>query len=824
MGLTLLACASLPLKFWDEAFTTAVFLINRLPSKVIANLSPFERLYGQKPDYAFLRVFGCAVWPNLRPYNSKKLQFRSTQCVFIGYSSLHKGYKCLDPKTGRVYISRDVVFDEHVFPFATLHPNAGARLRREIELLPDMLRNSPTSSGIGHVLDHTMHFPNPSNGVPSSTVHEGVAGNNTPPEADSLHLSPAEAAGRVPGSSSGAGDTDAAAAAAGSSTPSLDLGTASSSPPEPQTDPVLPTHQDTGEPGGGHASSPAPMEISPSGSSAADAPLATAAPPPPPRPATRLSQGIRQPKVYTDGTVRWGMHATVTTEEPNSLAQALASSDWVAAMDVEHQALLNNKTWHLVPRPKGKNIVGCKWVYKVKRKADGTVDRYKARLVAKGFKQQYGIDYEETFSPVVKAATIRIILSIAVSRGWSLRQLDVQNAFLHGFLEEEVYMQQPPGYVDKVHPTYVCKLDKALYGLKQAPRAWYARLCQRLQALGFVASKADTSLFFYNRGGVIIFVLVYVDDIVVASSSAEATEALLRDLQQDFALKDLGSLHYFLGIEVKKTPRGLLLAQERYAADILSRTGMDKAHPVDTPLSTTEKLSLFDGDQLGPDDSTRYRSVVGALQYLTLTRPDIAFAVNKVCQFLHQPTTVHWSAVKRILRYLRGTLSVGHEIKRSTSTMVSAFSDADWAGCVDDRRSTGGFAVFLGDNLVSWTARKQATVSRSSTEAEYKALANATAEMMWVQKILTELHIPHPTAARLWCDNLGAKYLSANPVFHARTKHIEIDFHFVRERVAAKLLDIRFINSGDQVADGFTKATSALKLQQFRSNLNLIRG
>jgi histone deacetylase 1/2 len=321
-----------------------------------------------------------------------------------------------------------------------------------------------------------------------------------------------------------------------------------------------------------------------------------------------------------------------------------------------------------------------------------------------------------------------------------------------------------------------------------------------------------------------MFVLVYVDDIIVASSSSQATEALLQDLKRDFALKDLGNLHYFLGIEVKHVPDGLVLSQERYAADVLSRSGMDKAKAVDTPLSSTEKLSLTAGDSLSSADSTRYRSVVGALQYLTLTRPGISFAVNKVCQYLHAPTTVHWSAVKRILRYVSGTIQLGLKIKRSNSTLVSAFSDADWAGCVDDRRSTGGFAVFLGDNLISWMARKQATVSRSSTEAEYKALANATAEMMWVQKLLKELHIQHPSAARLWCDNLGAKYLSANPIFHARTKHIEIDFHFVRERVANKLLDIRFINSADQLADGFTKAVPAVKMKQFRRNLGLVSG
>lgn len=273
------------------------------------------------------------------------------------------------------------------------------------------------------------------------------------------------------------------------------------------------------------------------------------------------------------------MFSAPATEEPRTIDEALRDPKWVAAMDAEHDVLLHNKTWHLVATPKGKNIIGCKWVYKVKKKADGTVDRYKAQLVAKGYKQRYGLDYEDTFSPVVKAATIRLILSIAVSRGWSLRQLDVQNAFLHGVLQEEVYMYQPPGYEDETRPNLVCKLDKALYGLKQAPRAWYARLCSKLMSLGFTPSKADTSLFYFNRRGHTMFVLVYVDDIIVASSSQEATKALLRDLEKEFALKELGELHYFLGIEVKRTSEGLTLTQERYAADVLKRSGMHLCKP-----------------------------------------------------------------------------------------------------------------------------------------------------------------------------------------------------------------------------------------------------
>jgi histone deacetylase 1/2 len=294
------------------------------------------------------------------------------------------------------------------------------------------------------------------------------------------------------------------------------------------------------------------------------------------------------------------MLSSVNADEPVSLEEALRDKRWVQAMG----ALMKNGTWHLVPAQKGKNVVSCKWVYKVKKKVDGSIDCYKARLVAKGFKQRYGIDYEDTFSPVVKAATIRLILSIVVSRGWSLRQLNVQNAFLHGILDEEVYMYQPPGYEVKGKKNFVCKLDKALYGLKQAPRAWYARLCSKLIQLGFKPSKGDTSLFYYTKGGITIYVLVYVDDIIVASSLADATGALLKDLEKEFALKDLGDLHYFLGIEVSKVSDGLLLSKQRYAADVIKRANMEKSKSVDTSISTIDKLSLNDGVRLGPVDST----------------------------------------------------------------------------------------------------------------------------------------------------------------------------------------------------------------------------
>jgi hypothetical protein len=425
---------------------------------------------------------------------------------------------------------------------------------------------------------------------------------------------------------------------------------------------------------------------------------------PPQRPRTWLTDGIRPPGVYTDGTILYGMLAV--TGELLSLTEALNDSNWKNVMDVEFDALVKNRTWHLVPPEKGNNVIDYKWVYKIKRKVDCSLDRYKDRLVANDFKQQYGIDYEEIFSLVVKSATIRVILSLAMSRGWTIRQLDVQNAFLHVFLEKDVYMRQPLGYEDKTLPNYICKLDRALYGLKQAPIAWYARLSAKILHLGFMVSKSDNSLFYLQNDDVAMFMLVYVDDIIVTSSKPHTVTTLLKKLSDDFALKDLGDLHYFLVIEVKKVNDGIVLSQEKYANDLLKRVGMMLCKPVSTPLATGGKVASYIGTLLGQNDATQYRSIVGALQYLTLTQSDLAFAANKVCQFLHAPIDEHWAAVKRILRYLKGCIKLGLKITKNSSLLVSAFSDADWAGCLNDRRSTGGYVVFLGTNLVSWSARK----------------------------------------------------------------------------------------------------------------------
>jgi hypothetical protein len=271
-------------------------------------------------------------------------------------------------------------------------------------------------------------------------------------------------------------------------------------------------------------------------------------------------------------------------------------------MEAEFSALQANKTWRLVPPVPGVNIIDSKWVFKVKQKSDGSIERYKARLVAKGFKQRYGLDYEDTFCPVVKPTTIRLLLSMALTHGWHLRQLDIQNAFLHGVLEEEVFMRQPPGFEDGSQPHYLCRLDKALYGLKQAPRAWHAHLSTVLGGLGFTSSTADTSLFILRRPDITLYLLIYVDDIIVVSSSDVAIGRLIHQLRSSFALKDLGKLHYFLGIEVQSSDGGLLLTQRKYASELLRRAGLLKCGPSSTPMISSEKLSSTDGTPLSDEE------------------------------------------------------------------------------------------------------------------------------------------------------------------------------------------------------------------------------
>ncbi|KAH9647735.1 retrovirus-related pol polyprotein from transposon RE1 [Citrus sinensis] len=553
---------------------------------------------------------------------------------------------------------------------------------------------------------------------------------------------------------------------------------------------------------------------------------------------TRSKAGIFKPKVYLSALL-------AQQSEPTSVSKALSDPMWYKAMQEEYLALKANHTWDLVLPATPVKIVGNKWVFRIKYNSDGSVSRYKARLVANGFHQTHGVDYTETFSPVVKSSTIRVILSLAILNHWVIRQVDVNNAFLNGILIEDVYMAQPQGFVDSTKPNHVCKLNKALYGLKQAPRAWFDRF-----------KDAMLSQWHFQHS---------------SNSSTRVS-----------------------------------LTQAKYIADVLEKHGMTDCSPVPTPMSTGYYLTKDLGEPI--DNVSQYRSVIGALQYVTLTRPDIAFSVNKLSQFLSDPRTQHWDACKRLLRkcftvavtvasglpdtdkrqaefgavsiqnenglpdsknrksgfgapwkgldseilkpgvlggvdvggdcrttiifkfpihppswvaHLYFTIHLGLQFYNQGALQIHYFSDSDWACDHDDRKSVAGFAVYLGPNLVSWSSKKQAVVSRSSTEAEYRSLAHAASEVTWIKSLLGELSINLSSTPMMWCDNQGAIALAYNPVYHAKTKHVELDIHFIRDKVTAKEVAVCYVPSQDQTADVLTKALSFKQFSYFRSKLNV---
>jgi len=340
--------------------------------------------------------------------------------------------------------------------------------------------------------------------------------------------------------------------------------------------------------------------------------------------------------------------------EPICFEQAVGNPKWDNAMDEKMSALDANATWELVALLEDKKIIGCKWVYRVKHNADGFVSRYKTILVAKGYAQTYGIDYEETYSPVAKMTTVRAIIAMATSKGWSLHQMDVKNVFLHGDLYEEVYMEQPLSYVDQTHPNLVCRLKKVLYGLKQAPRAWLDKIGEYLITSGFQTSNADFSLYVKNIDHGIVVIVIYVDDLIIAGDSDEDIFNLKKFLKQKFEMKDLGELRYFLGIEVIQSPKRIWLLQRQYALNKLDEYGMTGCKPISIPLEQNVKLSADEGDLV--EDTTMYRRIMGSLIYMTITRPNLSYAVGVVSHFMQTPRKPHLDVMRCILRYIKHTL------------------------------------------------------------------------------------------------------------------------------------------------------------------------
>ncbi|CAM8951474.1 unnamed protein product [Rhodiola kirilowii] len=512
--------------------------------------------------------------------------------------------------------------------------------------------------------------------------------------------------------------------------------------------------------------------------------------------------------------------AVANLKEPKTYSQACKNTQWCEAMDKEIAALQINNTWIITDPPPNQPITDCKWIYRIKLKSDGSIERYKARLVAKGFTQIEGVNYNETFAPVAKMTSVRCLLTVAAIRCWPIFQLDVDNAFLHGNLDEDVYMHLPPGYFKSERSAgKVCKLTKSLYGLKQAPRQWFSKFTEALLEFGFHQSLNDYSMFTLQAGNDFIILLVYVDDVLLTGTSLQLINSIKAFIHDKFRIKDLGNLKYFLGLEVARNESGIFLHQKKYAVDLLVEYDMLECKPAKTPLPIKHQLSLSTAAVI--DEPMLYRKLVGKLIYLTITRPDLSHSVHILSQYMQAPTLDHMKAANRLLRYIKKAPAQGLFFSATSKLALSAYCDADWAACPKTRRSTTGYCVLIGDSLVSWKTKKQAIVSRSSAESEYRAMAAVCSEILWLSRLLSDMKAPVPTPVSLYCDNQAAIHIARNPVFHERTKHIELDCHFIRHHIGNKTLQAVYVPTKEQPADLFTKQLPSEHLLRLLSKLGV---
>lgn len=496
--------------------------------------------------------------------------------------------------------------------------------------------------------------------------------------------------------------------------------------------------------------------------------------------------------------------------DPLTFEEAVKEEKWQKAMAEEIASIEKNHTWELTDLPEGQKSIGVKWVYKTKLKEDGEVDKFKARLVAKGYKQEFGVDYKEVFAPVARLDTIRLVIALAAQKSWPIFQLDVKSAFLHGDLEEQVFVNQPPGFIKSGSEHKVYKLRKALYGLKQAPRAWYGRINSYFLKEGFVKCPYEHTLYIKNEvGGKMLVACLYVDDLIFTGNNEAMLVNFKESMKAEFDMSDLGSLHYFLGLEVVQNSAGIFVSQRKYVGEILKKFKMADCNPVKTPIEVGVKLMK---DLSGADvNSTLYKQIVGSLMYLTATRPDISYAVSLISRYMEHPKESHLKVAKRILRYLKGTTELGLFYRKGDDLSLMGFTDSDYAGDFDDRKSTSGYVFMIGSGVVSFSSKKQPIVTLSTTEAEYVAATSGACQAIWLKRILEELQFGQG-AVPIFCDNSSTIKLSKNPVLHGRTKHIDVRYHFLRNLVEDGEIDLLYCRSEDQIADILTKP---LKLPTF---------
>ena len=730
--------------FWVEAMKTAVFLLNRSPTKVLKT-TPYEALRQEKPDLSQLHVFGCSAYVYDEARKTNKLENRSWKGVFLGYEGTNQ-YRIYNPKDGLVYIRRDVVFQEDQHPMKKA-PEC-QEPEEEWEFLGIDIRNPE---------------------------EEGKEQNVLPPMV-------------------------------------------------PNQEEALSFESETSE-----------LDDEEESEEEEEAP-------PPERRSGRSGARVDY-KALHQGRAKMAFARTAKTEEitiPKTYEEAIDSpeaAEWTKAMWAEFGSLEENKTWKLVKRPEGTKTLKGRWVYKIKPLADGT-KKYKARWVVKGFAQREGIDYDETFAPVVRATTNNILFALVARLALVDDQMDVVTAFLNPYLEDDIWMEQPEGFGTR---DSVCKLLRTLYGLKQSPREWYKLLRDFLVSLGFVVSKHDHGLFVNAQKKT--YIAIYVDDIRLIGPDRAYIDSIKKALSQRFKMTDLGPTKLYLGMEVtRNTKKGTVtLTQSAAIRELLKAQGMENSRPASTPMDCGVVLMQADEDYTpNPTDVTAFKSVLGKCNYLTThTRPDLSNAISKLSRYSNRPDNTHWQALKHVLRYLAGTIDegiifglqktdaigwtsvcYGHGCQ-DIGTAVLGYTDSSYACDVDDSKSTCGYVFMLNGGPISWISKKQETVATSTCHAEYIGQYYATGEAIWLRGILAELGHTQAGPTTVFADNQGAIKLSRNPEFHKKSKHIDVKYHFSREVVEAGKIKFEWLSTDLMAADGLTKPLTKAKHTAFVSMIGM---
>ncbi|KAI0923982.1 hypothetical protein AcV5_010529 [Taiwanofungus camphoratus] len=761
----MLAEAKLPLSFWGECLASMVHVWNCLPTSAVKGATPFELWFKRKPDVSHLRVWGCTAYVHIQKDQRSALGPHMQKCVFIGYPDGYKGWKFYNPTTKKTIISERADFDERYFPglkhTSSIHPPAAAVAPESVPVPDFGGDNDPAPVDAAPV-------PNP--------LQVPVA---PPPNAPTVAQSP-------------------------SPSPAPSAPTASPDP-APQT-------------------------------SNDDRPIALRRTPRNVRPPTNWWV-IREPTpavkeessedeldvIDADADFVEVQFAGLSAgADPHTFKQAMSGPDakhWYDAANQEIMALVGNHTWDIVELPPGKKVIGSGWVFKIKRNADGSIERYKGRVVAKGYSQRPGFDYTEVFAPTFRLASLRLILALAAIEDLELRSVDISSAFLNGDLDEEIYMKQPEGFHEG-GPSHVCRLRRPIYGLKQAPRQWNKKLRATLESMSFKCLYSDRSVYLYVKDDVRIIVPVFVDDMTIATKSVAAADNVVKQLSQHFKLRDLGPTTFLLGIEITRdrSERSLSLCQHQYIIDMLERFNLSDCKPVKTPMTPGLVLTKEMGAQSQEDiefmHNVPYLSAVGALMYLAITtRPDIQFAVSFLARFNSNPGPAHWNAVKHVFRYLQGSKHFKLTYKPdSAQKMFVTYSDAAHADCRNTGRSTGGYVVKVGTGAISWSSKLQGIVTLSTTEAEYIAAVEAGKEILWMRNILTEFGYTIDMPSTLYIDNQSSLSVTKNPEHHGRMKHLDLRFYWLRDTVETGIITTEYMPTKLMVADVLTKALTIPQL------------